>query len=617
MARLYPPELLETIQAHNDIVEVVSRYLPLKKAGSTYKALCPFHSEKTPSFFVNPQRQIFHCFGCGAGGDVFSFLMRQDGLTFPEAVRLLAERAGIPLPELGKEELSHRDRLLKLHSLAADFFHWGLVKSKNGEVARRYLAGRKIAEETILRFRLGYAQPSWDSFVNHARKKGFPLELIVEGGLAIKRAEKEGGYDRFRHRLIVPVCDSQGRVVAFGGRVIDPSTRIPAPTGDASLRVSSWDREEELHSQPKYINSPETPLFRKGQMLFGLHLAREAISAEGEAILGEGYFDVIRAHQEGVRNMVCSQGTAFTEVQAQIFKRYTDKVVTAFDADPAGVEASLRGLGVFLQKNFEVRIALLPPGEDPDSFIAKEGAPAFRRAVREAAPLIDFKLNELCRRNDVRTDRGKLKVLREMLETIGAIESAVLRDGYLKKLASALGVSEAAVREELGKRRGPVPARPPTPAGPPSPTPDRSQLLLLTFIINNDSLLNSIDYAFDPEDFSPALRPIAEAIRELVRDRRLPLARSLPLVLREPSHQETIARCLLEGEGGAPSAREVREVAGTVRRRGIRARLNRLRDEIARADAAGGEVSRLQQECLALRRALDELPGRLEQSLDE
>jgi len=615
MARIYPPELLETIQSHNDIVEVVSRYLPLKKAGSTYKALCPFHSEKTPSFFVNPQRQIFHCFGCGAGGDVFSFLMRQDGLTFPEAVRQLAERAGIPLPEFGKEELSHRDRLLKLHALAADFYHWGLVKSKNGEIARSYLAKRKISAETIAAFRLGYAQPSWDSFLNHALKKGYSLDLIVEGGLAIRRAEKEGAYDRFRQRLIVPVCDSQGRVVAFGGRVIDPSTRVPASAGDASLRVSSWERKEELHRQPKYINSPETPLFRKGQMLFGLHLAREAIAAAGEAILGEGYFDVIRAHQEGVKNMVCSQGTAFTEVQAQIFKRYTETVVTAFDADPAGIEASLRGLAIFLQKNFEVRIALLPAGDDPDSFIAREGAEAFRRAVKSAAPLIDFKLSELCRRHDVRTDRGKLKVLKEMLETIGLIESAVLKDSYVKKLASALGVSEAAVGEELQKRRSPASA--PKAAAPPAPPAEKCEVLLLTFIINNDKVLKSINEAFDPEDFSPSLRPIAEAAVELAREGRFPLARTLPLALRDPSHQEAIARCLHEGGGTTPSAREVREVAGAVRRRGIRAKLNRLRDEIARADAAGGEVSRLQQESLALRRALDQLSVRLEQIVDE
>jgi DNA primase len=515
--------------------------------------------------------------------------MRQDNLTFPEAVRTLAERAGIPLPEFGQEELTRRDRLLKLHGLAADFYHWGLTKSKNGEIARKYLARRKITAETITSFRLGYAQPSWDSFVNHAQKKGYPLELIVEGGLAIKRAEKDGGYDRFRHRLIVPVCDSQGRVVAFGGRVFDDS-------------------------QPKYINSPETPLFRKGQMLFGLHLAREAIAEAGEAILGEGYFDVIRAHQEGVKNMVCSQGTAFTEVQAQIFKRYTDTVVTAFDADPAGVEASLRGLAIFLQKNFEVRIALLPEGSDPDSFIAQEGAEAFRRAVKNAAPLIDFKLSELCRRNDVRTDRGKLKVVKEMLETIGAIESAVLRDSYVKKLAAALGVSEAAVREEIGKRR------PPAPVGQAEKAPaagDKTELMLLTFLINNDNILKLISNVFDPEDFSPSLRPIAEAIVELSRDQRFPLARTLPLSLREPAHQEAIARCLLAGEGLPPNAQEVREVAGAVRRRGIRAKLNRLRDEIARADAAGGEVSRLQQECLALRRALDDLPARMEHIFDE
>jgi len=590
MSRIYSPELLETIQAHNDIVEVVSRYLPLKRAGQTYKALCPFHSEKTPSFFVNPQRQIFHCFGCGVGGDVFSFLMRQDSLTFPEAVRTLAERAGIELPEAGREEVSHRDRLLKLHALAADFFHWGLTKSKNGEIARAYLAVRAIAPETIKAFRLGYAQPSWDSFVNHAQKKDFPVELIVEAGLAIKRPEKEGCYDRFRHRLIVPVCDHQGRVIAFGGRVFDKS-------------------------EPKYINSPDTPLFRKGQMLFGLHLAKEAIGKEGEAILGEGYFDVIRAHQEGVKNMVCSQGTAFTDVQAQIFKRYTDKVVTAFDADQAGTEAALRGLSIFLQKNFEVRIALLPPGEDPDSFIARKGVEAFREAVRNSVLLIDFKLEKLRERHDVRTDRGKLKVLKEMLETIAEIESAVLKDSYVKKLAVALGVSEAAVWEEMKKRREPTPPRRAETA--PAPAGDKIELLLLKFIIRDDKLAQLIGDDFDPEDFSPSLRPIVETILALTRARRFPLFRTLPLALREPAQQAMISRCLLESGDSLPSSREAREVVEAVKRRGIKARQNRLRDEIAQAETKGAEVARLQQECIALRRALDALPARLEKLFDE
>jgi len=394
MARFYPPEQLELIQSQSEIVEVISQYYPLKRSGQNYKALCPFHSEKTPSFMISPQKQIFHCFGCGAGGDIFSFIMRQEGLTFPEAVRFLAERAKIELPSLDMKQEGKKEELLKLHRLAADYYHWGLLESGKGEKARIYLKERGVHPEMIKQFMLGYAQPFWDGFVRHAAKKGLQAELLIEGGLALNRPRGEGYYDRFRNRLIIPVCDARGRVIAFGGRVLDDS-------------------------QPKYINSPDTVLFHKGKMVFGLHLARQAISEAGLAIIGEGYFDVIRAHQEGLRNVVCSQGTAFTLAQAQILKRYTDQVITAFDADQAGTTAALRGLDIFLQKNIEVRIARLPSGEDPDSIIKKRGVAYFQKAVKESLPLLDFKLERLCQLFDIQSDRGKLAVTRKMLDSRG------------------------------------------------------------------------------------------------------------------------------------------------------------------------------------------------------
>ena len=585
MSPVYPQELLESIRQASDILEVVSQYIPLKKSGCNFKALCPFHSEKTPSFMVSPEKQIFHCFGCGAGGDVFSFLMRQEGLNFPEAVRLLAERANIALPSSDPRQSARKEALLKIHELAAGYFHWCLLKSKTGEKARAYLKERGIRPDTIASFKLGYAQPSWDDFFRHAAGKGYDHTILVEAGLALPRTRKEGYYDRFRDRIIVPVCDARGRVIAFGGRVLDDS-------------------------QPKYINSPDTPLFHKGEVLFGLHLAKDAISKEEGAIIGEGYFDVIGAHQEGVKNMVCSQGTALTPIQAQILKRHTDQVIVAYDADQAGNEAALRGLDIFLEKNFEVRIILLPPGEDPDSYIRKKGIAFFRELVNKSIPLLDFKLEKLCETFDVDTDRGKLMVARRMLETISRIESAVLQDSYIKKLARKLNVSESSVREEY---RGKEVKEEAAPRKEMVPREENAERELLKFIFQDDTLMEKISDEFDPADFSPPLRPIAEKMVECHRKGGLPFARVLPASLREEIHQSLISQWLLDASSRKVSLKEVIDLLINIKKRKLWASLRRLQEEIHRALEEGGDIDPLQRESAAIRRQIECLSNRLKE----
>lgn len=586
MSPFYPPELLENIQAQNDIVEVISGYLPLKRAGQNYKALCPFHEEKTPSFSVSPAKQIFHCFGCGVGGDVFSFLMRHENMTFPEAVEFLARRAHIELPSSNPRAASRRQKLLDVHELARDFYHWSLTRAEAGEPARQYLRSREIKKETITKFKLGYALPSWDSFLRRARKKGYSDEILLEAGLVIKKKGGEGCYDRFRKRLIVPVCDARGRVIAFGGRVLD-------------------------NSQPKYINSPETPLFRKGKMLFGLDLAKDGIIRRDQVILGEGYFDVIRAHQAGIKNMVCSQGTAFTESQARILKRYSDKVVTAFDADPAGQTAALRGLAIFLRHNFEVRIALLPRGEDPDSLIRRSGPEGFSKLVGESIPLIDFKLEILCRENDLKTDHGKLAVTAGMLETIRQIENAVLRDSYIKKLARRLSVSEAAVREEYQKKKTSPPAVKASPPGPGREEKIAGRLLKL--LIEDDKYMNLLIEELDPTYFSPGLRPLAEEMIELSRKGRLPLAKTLPSVLREQKLQSLLSRWLLQPEEGKPGLREIVDLVVYLKSNENKRRSRQLQQQISLASGQGEDLAPLQSEAGKLKRELQELPERLKE----
>lgn len=590
MARFYPPELLESIQSHNDIVEVISQYFPLKRSGQNFKALCPFHSEKTPSFFVSPTKQIFHCFGCGAGGDVFTFIMNREGMSFPEAVRFLAERAHIDLPSVDRRESGRKEELLKLHELALGYYHWGLLESSRGAVARTYLSGRGLRAESIKLFKLGYAQPSWDSFLRHAGKKEYKPELLEEAGLILRRSDGGGWYDRFRNRLIIPVFDARGRVIAFGGRVLDDS-------------------------QPKYINSPDTPLFRKGRMLFGLHRAGDAIVKAGEAILGEGYFDVIRAHQEGITNMVCTQGTAFTLAQAQILKRYADKVVTAFDSDQAGASAALRGLDIFLQKNFEVRIALLPSGEDPDSFIKKKGAAAFRKAVENSIPLLDFKLENLCKKFDLDSDRGKLAVARQMLETISRIESAMLRDSYIKKLSRKLNVSESSIREDYRKEKPRKVSADRKERETVEPG-ERAQRQLLQYLLLDDKLINLILDEFDPADFSASLRPIAEKASSLYREGALPLSQTLPAAFREEAQQSLISRWLIESTSQSPDRKEIIDLLIYIRKQGLSARGRELEKQISHYAGEGREITHLQRKSRELNRELEQMAARLRKKFE-
>ena len=585
MSPLYSQDQLDLVNSSNDIVEVVSQYLPLKRSGRNFKALCPFHGEKTPSFTVSPEKQIFHCFGCGAGGDVFSFLMRKENMTFPEAVRYLARRANVRLPEADPRAASRREKLYDLHLMAAEFYHWGLTKSRAGEPAREYLRRREFSPDSISAFGLGYAQPGWESFLNRARKKGYPEELLVESGLVIRREKGGGGYDRFRNRLIIPVRDVRGRPIAFGARVLDDSL-------------------------PKYINSPQTPLFQKGSVLFGLDRARAPIGKAGSAIIGEGYFDVIRAHQEGVENMVCSQGTAFTGVQAQVLKRYTDRVVVAFDSDQAGTAAALKGLAVFLEKNFEVRIALLPPGDDPDSFIRRHSAEAFRELAAGGPPLLDFKLDWLCRNYDISTDRGRLEVSREMLESISQIENAVLRETYGRKLADRLGVSPGAVWEEFGKRRSPAVSGPPA-GEKPAEKIDKYQVRLLKYLVEDDKFLGRIEDELNPAAFSPTLQPVVTLILELFREGRVPLSRTLVTALRDGRTREMVSGWLLDPAGGSPELAEAVELLVDLEKKLVRSELARSRRILSAREGTEEETAGILRRCAALQKELRTLPSRI------
>ena len=487
MAGFIPDATLERIRAASDIVDVIGGYLPLKRAGANFTALCPFHKEKSPSFNVNPQKQIFHCFGCHKGGDVFTFVKEYENIGFVDAVRRLAERARIPI-ELdatpGAKEARHiKDQLLQIHEQIAQRWQNCLASEAAGQLARDYLAKRGVSEEAIKLFRLGAAPDSWDDTVNWAKSKGHEFAVTEKAGLILKREGAEGYYDRFRGRLMFPICDEQGRVIGFSGRVL---------SGDEKTA--------------KYVNSPETPIFTKSKVFFGLDKSKRAILDAGFAIVCEGQLDLIASFMAGVQNIVAPQGTAFTDQHARILKRYVDEVVLCFDSDNAGQNAAVRSLDHLLASGLAVRVAVVPAPHDPDSFIKANSGEAFRKLVQSAEGFFDYYLNRLCSTNDVTSDKGRLAVLRAMAEALNKSGNNVLMDKHAQKTALRLGVSADAVRAEFRKN---PPVRPvidveesfedSEPAATETVSPSTQELWLLKLMLKHESALDWLLSHLNPE----------------------------------------------------------------------------------------------------------------------
>jgi DNA primase len=432
MAGFLSPATREQIRAASDIVDVIGSYLPLKKNGANFTALCPFHKEKSPSFNVNPHKQIFHCFGCHKGGDVFTFVKDYENIGFMDAVRRLAERAKIPLEfenTPGAQESRHlKDQLEDIHEQLTTRWQNCLANEAAGQLARDYLAKRGVSADAIKLFRIGAAPELWDDTVNWAKSKNFPLEIAEQAGLIIKKEETGRHYDRFRGRLMFPICNEQGRVVGFSGRVL---------SGDEKTA--------------KYVNSPETPIFTKSKIFFGLDKSKRAILDAGYAIICEGQLDLIACFTNGVQNIVAPQGTAFTDQHARIIKRYCNEVVLCFDSDNAGQNAIVRSLDHLLAAELAVRVAVVPAPHDPDSFIKANGGEAFRTLVENAEGFFDYLLKRLLATNDTTSDKGRLAVLRGMAEALHKTGNSVLLDTHAQKTALRLGVAVDAVRKEFSK----------------------------------------------------------------------------------------------------------------------------------------------------------------------
>ena len=426
-------ERKERIREANDIVEVIHEYVPLQRAGTNFVALCPFHQEKTPSFHVHPAKQIFYCFGCRKGGDVFAFVQEYEKLSFPETLRRLAERAKIPISEESRfgsrGQGRDKERLYKIHEELAARWHRLLRSEAQGQEGRQYIKSRGISEDATVAFRLGFAPGEWDDVLRWGKEQGYGGDLLEKAGLVCRKEDTERRYDRFRRRLMFPITDIQGRVIGFSGRLVDSADSAVA----------------------KYVNSPETAIFKKGKVLYGLDKARAAALEAKSMILCEGQLDVIACHANGIRNVVAPQGTALTTDHARILKRYVSEAVLCFDSDNAGQNAVRRSANDLLRFELAVRAAALPSPHDPDSFLREKSVTAFREIVKRAPGYFDYLLESLCRAHNAQSDWGRNAILRDMGLAVNQTGNAATVDTYAQKTSLRLGVSQDAVRIEFSK----------------------------------------------------------------------------------------------------------------------------------------------------------------------
>ncbi|MGN0359278.1 MAG: DNA primase [Hominisplanchenecus sp.] len=483
----YPEELVEEVRERNDIVDVISGYVKLQRKGSSYFGLCPFHNEKSPSFSVSPGKQMYYCFGCGAGGNVFTFLMEYENYTFPEVMKILAERAGVALPEreYSQEERKQQDlrtQILELNKMAAKYFYYQL-RSENGKQAMDYLKGRQLTDETIKSFGLGFANKYSNDLYRYMKQKGVSDELLKESGL-MNVDEKQGMYDKFWNRVIFPIMDANSRVIGFGGRVM----------GDG---------------KPKYLNSPETKVFDKSRNLYGLNVART--SRKKNLLVCEGYMDVISLHQAGFKNAVASLGTALTTQHAGLLKRYTDEVILTYDSDEAGTRAALRAIPIVKAAGLSARVLHMDPYKDPDEFIKALGADAFQKRIDEAENSFLFEISVMEREYDMKDPEGKTAFYHAVAERLMEFEVELERENYIEAVAARYHIGFDNLRKLVNRAamKGRTPVQSQIKKARKNPEREdgmkKSQKLLLTWLIEKPGLYDSIRSYISADDFTEGL----------------------------------------------------------------------------------------------------------------
>ena len=534
-----PDEKVAEIRESCSIVEVISGYVSLTKSGSNYRGLCPFHQEKTPSFFVSEAKKFFHCFGCGASGDVFAFIMQYEKLGFQSATRLLANRFGIALPEREltphqRKQLNEREEVYAVNEVAAQYYHEVLLNDQRGKKAVAYLHKRGISVPCIKEYRLGFAPDGWQELRNHLRGKKLSLEAAQKAGLLIPK-EKGQHYDRFRQRIIFPIFNLANHIIGFGGRVLDAG-------------------------EPKYLNSPESFIYNKRQNLYGLNVATRFIAQQNAALLVEGYFDLISLHQAGIKNVVAPLGTALTEQQILILKRYTPHIITVFDADSSGEKAMIRSLTPFLASGISPRMILLPEGHDPDSFIRQYGAQPFLQLVEAAIPLIDFVLEQTIKKYQITTTQGKIRASEDLIPVLQKITNELERDLYIQKVASLLGIKEAYLITRTGKSSGHDAgisvdtASGSAGAEEPVAIEEKAERLILELMVLHPEVIATVEeHAFLEEFTSGALKEAGRALCGLYNERgAIRLPEFIHTIQDEATRQYLAEVLFKEGCGGNP-----------------------------------------------------------------
>jgi DNA primase len=496
---------IEEIKSRLSIVDVVGERVTLKKAGRNFKGLCPFHNEKTPSFVVSPDRETFHCFGCGKGGSIFDFVMLFEHLDFAEALESLADRAGVKLTRHPSDtpEAKLRQKIFEVNHMASEYYHYLLTKHAVGEAARTYLKGRGVSDKSIETFSLGYSPNDWDGLSTFLRKKGYDDNLMETAGLVIRG--NRGVYDRFRGRVMFTLKDHRGNVVGFSGRIFDTDAK-----------------------EAKYINTSETPVYTKGKVLYALDVTKDAIQKANEAILMEGELDVISSFQAGISNVVAIKGSAVTEDHARLLRRFTERLIFALDSDMAGQEAARRGIDVAEKTGFDMRVVTMPSGKDPDE-AARESAGLFKKAIKEAKPIYDYLLSSAMHRYDGKTSFGKKKIAEEYLPVIARIENSIVQGHYIRELATSLDVSDDTIQEGLvklrasGGRKVPETKSDNLPGQATLTRLEKMEMYMLSLLLQGQTvhLIGKLNAEIPTEDISyMPVRRIIEQISTFLREKR-------------------------------------------------------------------------------------------------
>ena len=570
MAGMIPDAVIEAIQQQSDIVSIISGYIPLKQTGRSFKALCPFHHEKTPSFVVSPEKQIFHCFGCGAGGNVFGFVMKYENMTFIESVELLADKAGISIArqKINTDVLD----LYRVNNIVSDHFANMLINSLEGKHAYEYLKNRGISSQTIKDFKLGYAPASPKVLLEFAKGEKISEAVLDKAGITAYDSREKNRYVRFKNRIIFPIHNTQGKIVGFAGRALNDKTL------------------------PKYLNSPQTELYNKSNILYGLNITKNEVADKKHAIIVEGYMDLLALYQSGFLNVVASSGTSLTVQQAKLLSRYAGGVTIVYDGDTAGANAALRGLDVLVKEGLMVKIAKLPIGEDPDSFLNKYGKNKFSSILEAAVDIITYKISILEDQLDSTSIDGKVEIAKNILPTISKITDSIRKSEYIKYLAAKLSLNEASILDEIGKIDNQTSDRVFYPSNSIPLRTEKFEKHLLQLMLEDTDVVRRVYQHLKVEDFlNNDYRQIAKLLFELDASGKVPSHKNVLNQLKSDALKNIVTGLVMESNPHSEKEKEVNQTIATLKEKKINKRIAELDASLKKTKKADEIKSLLKQ----------------------